>query len=215
MSDEKNVEVLIRIVDDDDVLRSSLAFMLQAAGWKTQTYAEAVSFLRQDALSVPGCLILDVRMPGMSGLELQLELNRRACLLPIIFLTAHGEMDMAVFAMKKGAVDFISKPVDPEKLIDAVSSALAKQQFRRAGLKTPADIVARYASLTSREREVCQELARGKTNRETARTLHISERTVEGHRASSFKKLGVHTVRGLLDFLNELLQVENEKNPPG
>ena len=117
--------------------------------------------------------------------------------------------------MKKGAVDFISKPVDPEKLIDAVSSALAKQQFRRAGLKTPADIVARYASLTSREREVCQELARGKTNRETARTLHISERTVEGHRASSFKKLGVHTVRGLLDFLNELLQVENEKNPPG
>ncbi len=215
MSDEKNVEVLIRIVDDDDVLRSSLAFMLQAAGWKTQTYADAVSFLRQDALSVPGCLILDVRMPGMSGLELQLELNRRACLLPIIFLTAHGEMDMAVFAMKKGAVDFISKPVDPEKLIDAVSSALAKQQFRRAGLKTPADIVARYASLTSREREVCQELARGKTNRETARTLHISERTVEGHRASSFKKLGVQTVRGLLDFLNELLQVENEKNPPG
>ena len=181
MSDEKNVEVLIRIVDDDDVLRSSLAFMLQAAGWKTQTYADAVSFLRQDALSVPGCLILDVRMPGMSGLELQLELNRRACLLPIIFLTAHGEMDMAVFAMKKGAVDFISKPVDPEKLIDAVSSALAKQQFRRAGLKTPADIVARYASLTSREREVCQELAHGKTNRETARTLHISERTVEGH----------------------------------
>ena len=215
MSDEKNVEVLIRIVDDDDVLRSSLAFMLQAAGWKTQTYADAVSFLRQDALSVPGCLILDVRMPGMSGLELQLELNRRACLLPIIFLTAHGEMDMAVFAMKKGAVDFISKPVDPEKLIDAVSSALAKQQFRRAGLKTPADIVAGYASLTCREREVCQELARGKTNRETARTLHISERTVEGHRASSFKKLGVQTVRGLLDFLNELLQVENEKNPPG
>ncbi len=215
MNVENNVETLIRIVDDDEVLRSSLAFMLQAAGWKTKTYEDAGSFLRQDALSVPGCLILDVRMPGMSGLELQLELNRRACLLPIIFLTAHGEMDMAVFAMKKGAVDFISKPVDPEKLIDAVSSALSKQQLRRAGMTTPADIVARYASLTSREREVCVELAHGKTNRETAKMLRISERTVEGHRASSFRKLGVHTVRELLEFFNGLTQVETEKNPPG
>ncbi len=206
-------QALIRIVDDDAVLRESLAFMLDAAGWRTKTYASAMDFLRQDAVSVPGCVILDVRMPGMSGLEMQLELNRRAARIPIIFLTAHGVMDMAVFAMKKGAVDFLSKPVDPERLIEAVRGALARQQLRDAGMQTPAEVVARYEGLTSREKEVCAELVRGRTNHETGKALHISERTVEGHRASAFRKLSVRTVRELADFYDALEAIHNERAP--
>ena len=201
MTEHTDASLLIRIVDDDAVLRDSLAFLLQAAGWNTQTYPDAMSFLTQDSPSVQGCLVLDIRMPKMSGIELHRELNRRGITLPIIFLTAHGEMDMAVEAMKNGAVDFISKPIEPEKLIEAIRNALSRQKLKAAGMETPADIVNRFNTLTSREQEICRELAKGKLNREVARVLHISERTVEGHRASAFKKLGVKTVGELVEFL--------------
>lgn len=203
--------MLIRIVDDDEVLRESLAFMLNMAGWETQSYPDARAFLTQDALSVPGCLILDLRMPGMSGLELLLELNRRASTLPVVFLTAHGEMDTAVLAMKKGAVDFISKPVAPDKLVEAVQAAMAKQQFKNAGLASPAEIVAAWKALTDREREICMEVSKARTNREVARRLHISERTVEGHRASAFKKLSVKTVKDLCVVMSELSAIDEAR----
>lgn len=200
---------LVRIVDDDAVLRDSLAFLLEAAGWESRCYADAAAFLTADAPSQAGCVILDVRMPGMSGLELQAEMNRRGYTLPIIFLTGHGDMEMAVGAMKMGAVDFISKPVDPEKFIAAVRRALAKQSLIGIGVRTPGEAVRLFGLITQREQQICRELAKGKTNREAARVFHISERTVEAHRASAMRKLNIKNVRELADLIDEV----DKQNP--
>lgn len=195
MGDDK---LLIRIVDDDDALRISLSFLLQAEGWSVASYASAKEFLARDAPSVPGCIVLDVRMPEMSGLELQQELISRGNALPIVFLTGHGTMSMSVAAMKEGAVDFVAKPIDPEAFVEAIRQAISRQQIRGFGIENRAQAVQRLQSLTSRELEVCRLLAKGLLNREAAERLGISERTVEGHRASAFRKLSVRTVKDLM-----------------
>ncbi len=196
--------LLIRLVDDDAVLRHSLAFLLQAEGWTVAEYESAEAFLANDRLAQPGCLVLDIRMDGMSGLELQQELMRRGSRLPVIFLTGHGTMETAVEAMKVGAVDFVAKPIDPERFVEAIRAALAKNALKALGIRTAGDAVAAYATLTDREKEVCRTLAKGLLNREAAIRLSISERTVEGHRAAAFKKLGIRTVADLVLFFAEL-----------
>ena len=196
--------VLIRLVDDDDMLRRSLEFLLRAEGWDVKGYPSAESFLREDMPSVPGCVVLDVRMEKMSGIALHQELNRRGSLLPVVFLTGHGDMQMAVEAMKRGAVDFVAKPIDPEAFVAAIRAALRKTVMRRSGIPAQNEAVARYATLTEREKEMVGHLARGLLNREVAARLGISERTVEGHRASAFRKLGVRTVSDLVLFLEQL-----------
>ena len=196
--------LVIRLVDDDAVLRHSLAFLLQAEGWTVVEYEGAKEFLTRDNVSSPGCLVLDLRMPGMSGLELQQALMKKGCRLPVIFLTGHGTMETAVEAMKGGAVDFVAKPIDPERFVEAIRAAVAKHAMTALGFRTPGDAVAAYKTLTEREKEVCRTLARGLLNREAALRLSISERTVEGHRASAFKKLGIHSVRDLVLLYSEL-----------
>lgn len=122
----KPKKLLIRVVDDDANLRQSLKFLLEAEGWEVETYESAEAFITGDSPSVPGCIILDVRMERMSGLELQKLLNERGNLLPIVFLTGHGDMEMAVNAMKNGAIDFVAKPIDPEKFIAAITRTIEK-----------------------------------------------------------------------------------------
>ncbi len=203
MNNDKS-RFLIRIVDDDEALRISLAFLLEAEGWDVKTFADAREFLSADSCTQPGCLVLDVRMPGMTGPELQRELIARGSVLPVVFLTGHGDMEMAVDAMKRGAVDFIAKPIDPEKFVTAIRSALQHQMRSAAGVPAGAEAVSRWNALTEREKEICSLLASGLLNRETAERLSISERTVEGHRASAFRKLSIRTVKELALLLESL-----------
>ena len=182
---------VVRIVDDDDGDREALAFMLESSGWKVQAYSSARDFLVNDAPSQPGCVVLDVRMPGMTGLELQEEMNRRGFRLPIIFLTAHGDVAMAVGAMQKGAVNFLLKPIDPAAFARAVSQAVQLQGRIQNDALAPGECIARFESLSERQQEIVSMIADGFLNREVAVKLGISERTVEGHRYNAFKLLGV------------------------
>ena len=198
---------VVRIVDDDDGDREALAFMLESSGWKVQAYSSARDFLVNDAPSQPGCVVLDVRMPGMTGLELQEEMNRRGFRLPIIFLTAHGDVAMAVGAMQKGAVNFLVKPIDPAAFARAVSQAVQLQGRIQNDALAPGECIARFESLSERQQEIVSMIADGFLNREVAVKLGISERTVEGHRYNAFKLLGVKNRSELARFLSRVRKI--------
>ena len=180
---------LIRIVDDDEDMRESLSFLLESEGWKCAAYASAREFLIEDAASVPGCLILDVQMAGMTGIELQHEMNRRGNTLPIIFLTGHGDIDMAVTAMIDGAANFIQKPPESGKLLAAIETCVSQSLKNAEGTSSPAVLRQRLSLLTRRELEIAELVAAGLTSRQIAERLGISERTVEVHRSSLHQKL--------------------------
>lgn len=184
-------ETLIRIVDDDDSLRDALRFVLETEGWRVADHAGAREFLTRDAPSTPGCVVLDIRMPGMSGIEAQRALLERGIDLPIIFLTGHGDIDMAVSALQEGALDFIQKPVDNERLLAVIAYAASANLAKRAGRVDAATLLERAASLTERELEIARALADGLVNREIAERLQIAQRTVEVHRAAVMRKLGI------------------------
>ena len=184
-------ETLIRIVDDDDSLRDALRFMLETEGWRVADHAGAREFLTRDAPSTPGCVVLDIRMPGMSGIEAQRAMLERGIDLPIIFLTGHGDIDMAVSALQEGALDFIQKPVDNERLLAVIAYAASANLAKRAGRVDAATLLERVASLTERELEIARALADGLVNREIAERLQIAQRTVEVHRAAVMRKLGI------------------------
>lgn len=197
---------LIRIVDDDDSLREALRFVLEMEGWHVADYASANDFLRSDAPSDPGCVVMDVRMPGLTGIEAQAAMNERGLTLPIIFLTGHGDIDMAVMALHEGAADFIQKPIDNERLLAVIASTAYESVAAASGLPDDAEAKKRAASLTSRERDIARLLAQGLINREVAERLSIAVRTVEVHRASVLRKLGVKTaeeIRALLEAAGE------------
>lgn len=198
---------VVRIVDDDDGDREALAFMLESSGWKVQAYSSARDFLVNDAPSQPGCVVLDVRMPGMTGLELQEKMNRRGFRLPIIFLTAHGDVAMAVGAMQKGAVNFLLKPIDPAAFARAVSQAVQLQGRIQNDALAPGECIARFESLSERQQEIVSMIADGFLNREVAVKLGISERTVEGHRYNAFKLLGVKNRSELARFLSRVRKI--------
>ncbi len=187
----KDEAPLIRIVDDDGDLRDALLYMLSQEGWEAAAFPDAESFLRSAAPSAPGVLILDVRMPGMSGIELHRELRRRGFEQPVIFLTAHGDIDMAVEELRHGAFHFLQKPLDPEKLLSAVAQAVEADRRKRLGMPPVEEIRARIASLRPREREVMALLAQGFLNADIAARLGLSVRTVEAHRAAAYVKLRV------------------------
>lgn len=184
-------EVLIRVVDDDDSLRDALCFVLETEGWKTAAHASASEFLKSDSPSVPGCVVLDIRMSGMSGLEAQRAMSERGIDLPIVFLTGHGDIDMAVGALQEGAVDFIQKPVDNERLLAVIAYAANKHLAARSGRVDGETLLKRAAELTDREKEIAAALADGLVNREIAARLSIAQRTVEVHRAAVMRKLGI------------------------
>lgn len=196
------VHALVRIVDDEADLREALSFVLDMEGWKTVTYGRAEDFFTGDSPSEPGCVVLDVRMPGMSGIEAQHEMRSRGIALPIIFLTGHGDVDMAVGAVQDGAFDFLLKPVDNERFLNSVACAAWASAAAAAGLPGE-DSLERLAALTKRERSLAELIALGLTNREAAERSGIAQRTMEVHRANILRKLGVKTpedIRRLLEM---------------
>ena len=188
---------LIRIVDDEERMRESLAFMLKHEGFECCVYPTAESFLKGDTPSRPGCLLLDVQMDGMTGLELQEEMIRRGITLPIVFLSAHGDLDMAVDAMRRGACAFIQKTADRARLLQAIVDAMAKSRGA-VGDSTPGALVAEWNTLTDREKEVAKLVAEGLLNREVGERLGgIAVKTVQVHRSEACSKLGVKGAAGL------------------
>jgi FixJ family two-component response regulator len=188
---------LIHVVDDDDSLRVALLRLLQAAGFEARGYASAGEFLLQPPPDRPGCVLLDIRMPGPSGLALHESLQRQGVALPVIFLTAHGDIATGVRAMKAGAVDFLTKPADRDTLLAALKRALARDTLQRASRREAEQLRERFASLTSREREVFDRIVAGKLNKQIADELGVSERTVKAERAQVLVKLGASSVAEL------------------
>lgn len=180
----------IHIVDDDDSLRQALQRLLQAAGHQVRTYASAGEFLLQPPADQPGCVLLDLRMPGPSGLDLQDALARHGVLLPVVFLTGHGDLASGVRAMKAGAVDFLTKPVERDALLDAIGRALAADAARRTARGADEALRARFAELSPRELEVFEGVAAGLLNKQIAARLGVGERTVKAQRAQVMAKLG-------------------------
>ncbi|HEX6929335.1 MAG TPA: response regulator [Gammaproteobacteria bacterium] len=191
------------IVDDDAAVRDSLALLLNLKQRRTETFASAEAFLAAYQPEQPGCLLLDVRMPGMSGLELQRELERRGILLPVIVITAHGDVATTRTALKAGAFDFLEKPVDDELLFDVIDNALDIDASRRSTAAMIDSRRERLQRLTRREREVMELLADGRHNREIAEALGISPRTVEVYRARMMEKL---QARNLADLIRIILE---------
>ncbi|MGX7952103.1 response regulator transcription factor [Tsuneonella sp. HG249] len=181
---------LVHLVDDDEGVRHSVSFMLRTSSFTVTTYSSGVNLLATGDLAV-GCILLDIRMPDMDGLEVQAELKRRGSLLPVVIMTGHGEVGLAVQAMKAGAVDFIEKPFEKAQLVEALDEGFARLE-RAATAQARTDAAeAKLQVLTPREREVLEGLARGFPNKTIAYDLGISARTVEVHRANVMTKLGV------------------------
>jgi FixJ family two-component response regulator len=202
-----NATPLIHVVDDDESLRTALVRLLTAAGFEARGYASAGDFLMHPLSDRPGCVLLDVRMPGPSGLELQQGMRDHAIELPIIFLTGHPDVTTSVRAMKAGAVDFLEKPVDRDTLLGALAQALERDLRRRTELRYADQLRARFALLTPRERNVFDHVVEGKPNKVIADELGIGERTVKVHRAQLMAKLGVHSpaeLGGLAEQLRRL-----------
>jgi two-component system response regulator FixJ len=196
----------IFVVDDDEGVRNSLRFLLKSVGLDTRALASASEFLDIYQPAQPGCLVLDVRMPGMSGLELQQQLNLRGAVIPVIFITGHGDIPIAVEAMQQGAFDFLQKPFRDQDLIDRIQRALGRDARNRAALAQHAKIRERLESLTPREREVLALMARGKPNKVMAAELGVSQRTVEIHRARVMEKSGAASLAQLVRMVMDLEQ---------
>ena len=181
----------IHVVDDDVSFRNSIARLLRTCGYQVAVYESGVEFLKKLPLSGPGCILLDVRMPSLSGLELQDRLLQTDIILPIIFLTAHGDIPASVRAIKAGAENFLSKPVSRKPLLEAVERALANYSDRSEQLSRLAAMRALVAGLTPRETEVFRLIVRGTLNKQIAHELGTSERTIKAHRHAVMEKLGV------------------------
>lgn len=191
----------VHIVDDDEAIRDALCFLFQSRDVAADAWDSAESFLEAYDDSMAGCLLLDIRMDGMSGLELFERLRDLGCSMPVIFLTGHGDVPIAVSALKRGARDFVEKPCDDNDLVDRVIDALAFDAEQRARNAGQATVVARLATLTQRERQVMDLVIAGKLNKVIADDLGISMRTVEVHRAHVFEKMGVKTAVELARLL--------------
>jgi len=193
-----NSESIVYVVDDDGAVRDSLRLLLKSVGLSCETFESGAEFLDAFEAGRRACLVADIRMPGMSGLDLQAELNRRQAHLPLVFITGHGDVPMAVDAMKAGALDFIQKPFRDQDLLDRINQALADEQEWREADEERGEIEQRIATLTPREREVMESVVRGDANKVVAFDLGVSQRTVEIHRARVMQKMGVRTLAQLV-----------------
>ena len=198
------VKPLIHVVDDDDSLRIALVELLEAAGFDALGYGSTGAFLLQTPADRPGCVLLDVRLPGPSGLDLQTALERHGVALPVVFLTGHADVPTSVRAMKAGAVDFLEKPVTRDTLLDALRRALARDAMQRAARDRAEGDSRRLAALTPREREIFDRIVAGKLNKQIADDLGIGLRTVKAYRAQLMEKLGVNTAAELGRLAGEL-----------
>lgn len=189
---------VVYIVDDDDGMRRALTVLMTTVGYQAVAFAKASEFLAKCDSSLPSCLVLDVRMPEMSGLEVQQHLNRSGSMLPVILISGHGDIPMAVQAMKDGAFDFLQKPFRDQDLLDRINGALKLDAKNRENVDRLADLKHRAESLTPREREVMALVVDGKANKVIAIDLGLSERTVEIHRANVMEKMGARSVAHLV-----------------
>ena len=194
----------VHIVDDDLAVRQSLTFLIRSMCLPVEAFESAQDFLERGDPTRAGCLVLDIRMPGMSGLELQDELARRGFSLPVIFITGHGDISMAVRAMKNGAVDFIEKPFNDQLLLERINQAIELDRVRRAERGELADIARRVELLSPREREVMERIVSGQANKVIAIDLGLSERTVEIHRARVMAKTGAGSLAELVSMVTRL-----------
>ena len=192
------------IVDDDEAVRNALRLLLRSVGLAATALPNAQQFLQTYDPHQPGCLVLDVRMPGMSGLELQQQLNLRGAMLPVIFITGHGDIPMAVDAMQQGAFDFLQKPFRDQDLIDRIQRALERDRANRSEMDQKERARERLDSLTPREREILMLVTQGKPNKVMAADLGVSQRTVEIHRARVMEKMGVSSLAQLVRIVVDL-----------
>ncbi len=201
----------VYIVDDDEGVRDGFGLLMNTVGQKYEVYSSAIEFLESYNPDMTGCLVLDIRMPRMSGLELQEKLKEKNSLLPIVFITGHGDIPMAVDAMRRGALDFIRKPFREQNVLDRINEALDLEAGKRRILGDREDVHSKISQLSEREREVFELVAEGQMNKTVAQDLGISERTVEVHRAQVMKKLGVKTLAQLVRIkIAEELSNSNE-----
>jgi two-component system response regulator FixJ len=195
---------MVYVIDDDEAVRYSLRLLIKSSGHAVTALASAQAFLQGYDPAQAGCLVLDVRMPGMNGLELQQELNRRGAIIPVIFVSGHADVPMAVEAMQHGAFDFLQKPYRDQDLLDRLAGALRKDAGNRQQLRNSPLIHQRFESLTSREREVLALVAGGRPNKVIAADLGISQRTVEIHRARVMEKMAAASLAQLVRMTFQL-----------
>jgi FixJ family two-component response regulator len=204
-----NSTATVFIVDDDDAVRDSLRMLVKSLKVRSEAYASATEFLEKFDPTRPGCLVLDIRMPGMSGLELQKRLHELGAIIPIIFITGHGDVPMAVHAMQAGAIDFIQKPFRDQDLIDRIQQAIAQDDRMRRSLTDRQAIRQRVESLTPRETEVMRMVVDGKANKVIAMDLGLSERTVEIHRSRVMSKMRADSLAQLVQMVMRADQPED------
>jgi FixJ family two-component response regulator len=197
---------VVFVVDDDSSMRETLDSLIRSVGLKVKTYASASDFLKDNLPEAPSCLVLDVRLPGIGGLDFQAELAKAGITVPIIFITGHGDIPMTVRAMKAGAVDFLSKPFRDQELLDSVQVALDKDRVRREREKAVTQLRANLETLTAREREVMSLVTEGLMNKQVAGRIGVSEITVKVHRGNVMRKMGARSLADLVRMA-ELLEI--------
>ena len=216
LHEESNAQLartpIVRVIDDDDKVRRSWQFVLEGEGWQVQAYESAVRFLKEDDPQVPGCIVCDVRMPEMSGIELQTEMKRAGNRMPLALISAHADLVVAVKAVKDGAYDFLLKPVETEHLIQTVSEALELDQTRREENAEVDRVRRSWDLLSAREKEVARGVADGKLNKQIAYDLNISEKTVIAHRSSLCRKLGIRSAADITRLLLTIEKLEKEQS---
>ena len=195
---------VVFIIDDDEPLRDALKRLFRSVGLSAEVFASAPEFLKYDRPDVPSCLVLDVRLPGLSGLDFQAELGNASILIPIVFITGHGDIPMSVKAMKAGAVEFLTKPLREQDLLDAVRVALERDRTRREQKITNSDVQVRFELLTPREQEVMAFVTAGLMNKQIATEMGIAEPTVKFHRGHIMRKMGARSLADLVKMAGSL-----------
>jgi FixJ family two-component response regulator len=213
MQEHAEAQSIVFVVDDDASLRDALRSLLRSVGLRVEAFGSAADFLKCRLPDAVSCLVLDIRLPGVSGLDFQAELAKAGIHIPIIFITGHGDIPMTVRAMKAGAVEFLTKPFRDQDLLDAVQMALERDRSRRAGDKAVHDVRTRFESLTPREQEVIGLVTAGLMNKQIATELGVSEITVKVHRRNVMKKMGARSLADLVRMA-DALEIRRAKPSP-
>jgi FixJ family two-component response regulator len=204
MSNRTDEQAVVFVIDDDEDLRDGLSNLLRSVDLQVKGFASAIDFLKSNLPDAPSCLVLDVRLPGVSGLDFQSELIKKGIGMPIVFMSAHGDIPMTVRAMKAGAVEFLPKPFNDQSMLDAVHSALEKDRQRRKSIGDTSQLRSSFDSLTSREQEILAYVASGLLNKQIAAKIELSEITVKVHRASVMRKMGAKSLADLVRMADAL-----------